>query len=161
MGNYIEKDFKINRAKSVIEGKLLESGANKTKGGLVVKAGFLDTKVIEGKVNNEFNYSFTFTDTAEISHTISSEPINEPKDATKDWQMKAGYEIVFIIPTQFFIKIHTPIETFRTSVIDVPEEILLSEYPWKEFLNFVDNKLNIVENNIKLGQNSDINELLK
>ena len=75
--------------------------------------------------------------------------------------MKVGYEIDFITLTQFFIKIHTPVETFRTLVIDIPEEVFLAEHPWEDFMNFVDNKLNIVENNIKLGQNDNINELLK
>lgn len=161
MEKYIEKDFKINRAKSVIKDKLLESGANESKGCSIVKAGFLNTKAITGRINDDFNASFTFTDMAEISHTILAMPINEPKDAAKDWQMKVGYEIDFISLTQFFIKIHTPVETFRTLVIDVPEEVLLAEYPWKEFMNFVDNKLNIVENNIKIGENDGINELLK
>ncbi len=160
MEKYIKKDFQINRAKRVIKEKLLESGANESIGGSIVKAGFLNTKAITGRINYDFNYSFTFTDMAEISHTTLSTPINEPKDATKDWQMKVGYEIVFI-ETQFFIKIHTPVETFRTLVIDVPEEVLLAEHPWEDFMNFVDNKLNIVESNIKLGQNDNINELLK
>ena len=161
MEKYIEKDFKINIAKKVIKDRLLESGANESKGCVIVKAGFLNTKAITGEINYDFNYSFTFRDMAGISHTISSTPIDKPKDAKKDWQMKIGYEIDFITLTQFFIKIHTPVETFRTLVVDVPEEVLLAEYPWKEFMNFVDNKLNIVENNIRLGQNDNINELLK
>lgn len=161
MGNYIEKDFKINRAKSVIKEKLLESGANESKCGTIVKAGFLNTEAITGRIDYDFDYSFTFTDMEEVSRKTYSTPINEPKDAAKKRQMKVGYEIVFNIPTQFFIKIHTPVETFRTLVVDVPEEVLLAEYPWKEFMNFVDNKLNIVEDNIKLGQNSWINDLLE
>ena len=161
MEKYIEKDFKINIAKRVIKNRLLESGANESKGGLIVKAGFLNTKVTKGRINNDFDCSFTFRDMAGISHTISLTPLDEPKDAKKDWQTKVGYEIVFLTQTQFFIKIHTPVETFRTLVVDVPEEVLLAEYPWKEFMNFVDNKLNIVESNIKLGQNDNINELLK
>lgn len=161
MEKYIEKDFKINRAKSVIKENLLNSGANEAKSRIIVKAGFLNTKAITGEINYDFNYCFTFTDMANISHTTSSRPIDEPKDAAKDWQMEVGYEIDFITLTQFFIKIHTPVETFRTLVVDVPEEVFLSEYPWKEFVNFVDNKLNVVEDNIKLGQNDNINELLK
>ena len=70
MEKYIEKDFKINRAKSVIKENLLDSGANEAKGLIIVKAGFLNTKAITGEINYDFNYMFTFTDMANISHTI-------------------------------------------------------------------------------------------
>ena len=162
MNKYIENDYKRNIAEKVIIGKLLDSGAEETNNGTIVKSGFLNTK-IKGNFDMGFDYCFSFTDAAENSYGVLIEDVEKTDENIVYSQVKIGYEIVFTftVPIQFFIKIHTPTETFKTLGIDIPEEILLSENPWKEFTNFVDNKLNIVESNIKFGQNNNINELLK
>ncbi len=160
MGNYIEKDFKIYRAEEIIKEKLLKSGANEASNGAIVKSGFLNSK-IKGIFDTSYDYCFSFKDTAGESHAIFTEDRERVNDTESRVQIKIGYEIIFIVPTRFFIKIHTPAETFKTLSINVPEEILFLENPWEEFVKFVDNKLNIVKNNIELGKNSWINDSLK
>ena len=158
MNKYIENDYQRNTAEKVIIGKLLDSGATETVSGLIVKAGFLPNVKVD-TLKGDFIYHFTFTDMAGVDHTTTAEANEEKEKLTK---IKVGYEIIMNNLAEFAVKIHTPYETFNSLLINIPkEEILLAEYPWKEFMNFVDNKLNIVENNIKLGQNDNINELLK
>lgn len=162
MGNFIEKDFKIESGKRIAKEALMIAGANKTENGLIVKAGFLNKTKKRTIKKGELPYSFTFADRAGKAHTTVSVSKIISNDDLQEISTKVGYEIIINSNLDILcINIYSKDENYSFERISTPEELFLDEHPEDAFLHFLDSRLDIIELYIKIGENSGINEFLK
>lgn len=161
MNKYIENDYKKSKVKAILRDKLLIADAKETSDGCIIKAGWLKKfQYIPIDEDRKDWVSFTFRDISGWAHTTWTDITEELKG--NKVPIGIGYEIIYDINNdKFSIAIHINHRQIKTNNITIPEKLFLEEYPDEKIIDFMETKLDIIENNIELLNNEKVNNLLK